>query len=179
MYCPKCSQQQVSDDTSFCSRCGFQLNAVKSLLTGNETSLTQNAAAGALGSSLRKKDMIIGALLMFLMAVRVAWVTEDLSLEGKITGLIINCIILLALIYITPIIRDFFRRRATQDSPSSPEIPAGFFSKFKKKDQTAALPPAYSIPANDYVTGRIKTAEPVSPPSVTEKTTNLLRNNQN
>ncbi len=115
---------------------------------------------------------------MFLMAVRVAWVTEDLSLEGKITGLIINCIILLALIYITPIIRDFFRRRATQDSPSSPEIPAGLVSKFKKKDKTAALPPAYSIPANDYVTGRIKTAEPVAPPSVTEKTTNLLRNNQ-
>ena len=32
MYCPKCSQQQISDAVRFCSRCGFQLGVVAELL---------------------------------------------------------------------------------------------------------------------------------------------------
>lgn len=32
MHCPRCGQQQVSDQTKFCSRCGFQLGLVSELL---------------------------------------------------------------------------------------------------------------------------------------------------
>lgn len=32
MYCPRCSQQQLQDEVRFCSRCGFQLVAVSQLL---------------------------------------------------------------------------------------------------------------------------------------------------
>ncbi len=32
MHCPRCGQQQVSDQTKFCSRCGFQLSLVSELL---------------------------------------------------------------------------------------------------------------------------------------------------
>lgn len=32
MHCPRCGQQQVSDQTKFCSRCGFQLGLVAELL---------------------------------------------------------------------------------------------------------------------------------------------------
>jgi len=32
MYCPKCSQQQISDNIRYCSRCGFPLNVVVDLL---------------------------------------------------------------------------------------------------------------------------------------------------
>ena len=32
MHCPRCGQQQVSNDTKFCSRCGFQLGLVAELL---------------------------------------------------------------------------------------------------------------------------------------------------
>jgi len=39
MYCPKCSQQQVSDDIRFCPRCGFQLDAVKGLFAENQHGL--------------------------------------------------------------------------------------------------------------------------------------------
>ena len=31
MYCPRCSQQQLSDEVRFCSRCGFRLVAVSQL----------------------------------------------------------------------------------------------------------------------------------------------------
>jgi hypothetical protein len=31
MHCPRCGQQQISDQTKFCSRCGFQLGLVSEL----------------------------------------------------------------------------------------------------------------------------------------------------
>lgn len=179
MFCPKCSQQQISDNIRFCSRCGFQLNVVKALLVDNETSLTQSSVAGAPDNSLRKKDMTIGALLMFFFALHSAWTTEDLSLEGKFTGLIIKCLILCVLIKIIPMIRDFFRRNATQESPSSPKMLSSLTAIFKDNGQNSALSHARSRPAADYITGGIKTAEIVAPPSVTEGTTNLLCSNQN
>ncbi|MDQ3714062.1 MAG: hypothetical protein M3388_17845 [Acidobacteriota bacterium] len=77
-----------------------------------------------------------------------------------------------------PVIRDFFYGNTTQgDCPSSSKMLSGLVAKFKNKDQNSALPAAYGRPAADYITGRITTAELVPPPSVTEDTTNLLRNN--
>lgn len=35
MYCPRCGQQQISDETKFCSRCGFQMGLIPELLTNN------------------------------------------------------------------------------------------------------------------------------------------------
>ncbi len=32
MYCPRCSQQQASEETKFCSRCGFPLGLVSEVL---------------------------------------------------------------------------------------------------------------------------------------------------
>jgi hypothetical protein len=180
MYCPKCSQQQVSDDFRFCSRCGFQLSVVKALLGDNETSLTQNSAAEASAGSPRKKDMMIGAALMFLFALRVAWVADDLSLEREFILLIVNCIILCALINVIPMIHDFFRRRsAAHESPASSKIFASLTARFYDDGQNSALPPARSRPATDYFPTGINTAEIVAPPSVTEGTTNLLSSNAN
>ncbi len=179
MFCPKCCQQQISDNIRFCSRCGFQLNIVKALLADNGKELPQNSAARASAGSLRKKDMKIGAVLMSLFALRVAWVTEDLSLEREFIALILNCLILCALINVIPMIRDFFRRSATQESPLSSKILASLTARFNDRDQKSVLPPAYSRPATDYFATGINSAEVFPPPSVTEKTTNLLSSNQN
>ena len=173
MFCPKCSQQQIYDNIRFCSRCGFQLNVVKAL---DDSSLSMTSEPAALNRSRRKRDMTIGAVVMLFFALHSAWTTEDLSLEREYTSLIVKCLILCMLINIMPVIRDFFFGNTTQDSLSSPKMLSRLIAKFKNKDQTAALPAAYGRPATDYVTGRIKTAELVPPPSITEHTTNLLRN---
>ena len=34
MYCPKCGQQQVSDNTRFCSRCGLPIDVLAEWLAG-------------------------------------------------------------------------------------------------------------------------------------------------
>ena len=75
MYCPKCSQQ-VSDETRFCSRCGFQLNVVKALLA-NEA-IPAGAESRRVSRSFIKRDISIGATLMFVAALIAAIVVYDL-----------------------------------------------------------------------------------------------------
>lgn len=181
MYCPKCSQQQISDNVRFCSRCGFQLNVVKALLVDDDTTLTRDSGSRSSGNSSRKRDMTIGAMLMFAFAFFVAVVTADLPPEhnARIVQLVIAWLILSALINIIPLVRYFFRGDAgrREENSSSPGLLSGLISKIKNRKKTSALPAAHSRPAADYVTERIKTTELVAPPSITEETTNLLRRN--
>jgi hypothetical protein len=81
------------------------------------------------------------------------------------------------LINIVPIIRYFLNgNNAAQDDKISFQTISNITSKIRNKGQTPILPDSHSIPAADYVTGRINTAEMVHPSSITEQTTNLLRN---
>ncbi len=65
MYCPKCGQQNT-ETVRYCTRCGFRLIAVKQLLTtdGLPGDEAQPAAVEALQP--RRKDLNLGALLMYL-----------------------------------------------------------------------------------------------------------------
>ena len=175
MFCPKCSRQQIYDDIRFCSGCGFQLNVVKALLVADDAASSKPSESAAAVRARRKKDMMIGAVLMGVFALHTAWTTEDLSLDREYTSLIVKCFILCGLINVMPLVRDFFSGKASVDS--APKMLSRFTAKFRNKDQSAALPAAYGRPAGDYFTGRIDTAERPAPPSVTEDTTNLLRHN--
>lgn len=170
MFCPKCSQQQVSDETRFCSRCGFQLNVVKALLS-NE-SLSQNTEMQKSSRSLSKRDVTIGAALMFVFAFIAAVITVDLppSSSVPITFLIVAWFTLSLLINIKPIIQYFLRPDSPAgDVPISKTIPNLF-----SKSNPNALSAAHSIPAEELVMPKFNTAEMVQPLSVTEPTTNLL-----
>src|SRR4051812_32240720 len=69
MYCPRCGQQQISDEVRFCSRCGLSLASVPVLLAGGEArAAVEGAATG--GKPTRKRAQIRrGAKLLFLSAV--------------------------------------------------------------------------------------------------------------
>ena len=62
MFCPKCSEAQVSEDVHFCKRCGFRLEAVQDLIA-SDAILSESRADGLLP---RQKDISIGAGLMFI-----------------------------------------------------------------------------------------------------------------
>jgi hypothetical protein len=64
MFCPKCSQAQVSEQVRFCSRCGFRLDAVKELIEND--ALAEKPRAHAETSLPPQKDISIGAALMFI-----------------------------------------------------------------------------------------------------------------
>lgn len=74
IHCPKCGQQQVSEEVRFCSRCGFKLGLVRALLAddggGGDTLKHEIAAQGGGGEENlpRRKDLNVGASLMFVAA---------------------------------------------------------------------------------------------------------------
>ena len=69
MYCPKCSQQQVSDEVQFCSRCGLPLlNLKEMVLSAGKTRLdTSNKDKDIMSS--REKGTRQGVILMLLSVI--------------------------------------------------------------------------------------------------------------
>lgn len=73
MFCPKCSQVQPSHHRRFCSRCGFRLDDVRSLIEHDEA-LATHEQPRAESLLPRQKDVSIGAGLMFIGGiVAVLW----------------------------------------------------------------------------------------------------------
>ena len=72
MYCPRCGQQQISQETKFCNRCGFQMGLIPDLLANNGT-LPQLAELykGKSGLFTRKNGLIFTVLwfIFFMMMV--------------------------------------------------------------------------------------------------------------
>ena len=173
MFCPKCSQQQISDETRFCPRCGFQLNVVKALLASDDAPQTAEIEKTT-DRSLRKRDMTVGAGVMFFFALIAAAITVDMpaSHSSRIVLLVVAWLILSLLINLKPIIQYFLR--ADNSSPATEDFSVSkTFSKFTSRGKNA-LPEARGIPAADLVMPNLNTAEMIQPPSITENTTNLL-----
>ena len=82
MFCPKCSQQQVSDDMRFCSRCGLQLSAVKELLDSNGALATDATENHDNRSESHQKDVNLGAVLMLVGAALAALSTTVMGRPG-------------------------------------------------------------------------------------------------
>ena len=174
MFCPKCSQQQNSDAGRFCPRCGFKLNVVKALLADEDVFLTSDSELRLSSRIVSKKDMTIGAVLMFFMAWRSVWATEDLSFEDKITGLFMNCVILSVSVNVIPVIRNLYRRMIIQNKLLSSQKLNGCTPSLRSNAGLSAIPAAYQYQAADYMTATGETSRLVAPPSVTKETTELL-----
>lgn len=165
MYCPKCSQQQIPEAARFCSRCGFHLRVVRALLT-EDISQTVATAAQLPDRSLRKRDLSIGAAIMFFVAFLTSVITADLppSDGTPIVLLIVAWLPVMLLINIGPLIRYFIHgdgssARAKNSFPAQP---------------AHNLLPSQNAPVSGFARQRVNTAEITQPPTVTEHTTNLL-----
>lgn len=66
MYCPICGQQQISEQTRFCSRCGFVMTGVAEVIANNGLIPFRTAAMNAANQSPRRKGVKQGAFLMLL-----------------------------------------------------------------------------------------------------------------
>lgn len=83
MFCPRCGQERISQETSFCSRCGFLLTAAAELLsTGGALVLGSPPARGGVGGdgiSPRRRGIRWGLfmfLLMFVLAPLIGIILE-------------------------------------------------------------------------------------------------------
>jgi len=168
MYCPRCNQQQASDEVSFCTRCGFQLGVVKKLL----------ATDGALPSPLKDFQSSIssphqsgkrfgGKLIFFSIILLPLFFALSYTFDSPLP-LWFPAVVFLAgltcVLYSVIFGEDILpAKRQAPTLLSATSIDA------------SALPTPSGVPAGELSATRIDTAEMIRPLSVTEATTGLLR----
>jgi hypothetical protein len=169
MFCPNCGQQQASDETRFCSRCGFQLGVVKAVLAAGDVAEGRAGAASVPDGTRRKKDLTLGAALMFVFALVVAAATVELppGHSNRIVALVVAWLLLSLLINLRPLLRYFIGGSAPAETKGDP-------AQFGRAPGQQSLPPARGVPAADFAGRQFETGEVAQPPSVAERTTNLL-----
>lgn len=169
MYCPKCSQQQVSEEMRFCSRCGFPLEGVKELVASGgalvkpavETPVDQSKAF----CKVRKAVWLMLAALPLLVFVGILSSRNDAFAVLALLPIFCFLFGFGRLIYIS------FKEGRTplQQASATATLPQQATGVRKSE-----LPPASVVPIENFMGQRIETAEMVRPPSVTENTTRLL-----
>ncbi len=183
MHCPRCGQEQISEDIKFCSRCGFPLGLVSEILAHGGF-LPQLADLHGKGKK---------------------WLTRNFGLKIALLWFIVTCIFLLPLagvtgapgeilgflaivgfcgaLLMTALSFMFLNSKPYQGQNDLPNESAAAQYLSGRQTQTA-LPPQMSQPISDYappLAGSWKapdTGELVSRSSVTEGTTRLLKNDE-
>ena len=180
MYCPQCGQQQVSDVTRYCSRCGFLLDGVAAVLSTGGAVPTQYVQPGFKQLSPRSKGVRQGALLMLstilivpIMAIFSVFIFGRPEILVPLTAMF--CFIggLLRILYALMMEDPVPQTRLDGGAGYPPTA-----TQFARPPHNAALPPA-SINTAAAWRPRPNTAEIYQPPSVTENTTRLLDKNEN
>jgi hypothetical protein len=175
MFCPRCGQQQVSDEMRFCSRCGFALAVVTELIA-HDGELASHGSENA-KPSRRQTRMYKGLVLLasgFLVTlICLAFTKAGAPLEIFATiGALLSIIVGLFGLFQT--LAAYLSDDDVQDEKqaSSQKIP-GRPAQLDAHASRSALPAAQGTPATDW-RPRPQTAEMAQPASVTENTTRLL-----
>ncbi|HVF30459.1 MAG TPA: hypothetical protein VNA22_05785 [Pyrinomonadaceae bacterium] len=176
MHCPTCGQQQVSDETRFCSRCGFLLTGVAEVVANN--GIVRSPRSGITGKpdSLRRRGIKQGVfifLLALLFVPLTALIALALDIEPylpAITALLFVVGGLLRTVY--ALMFESGSPNVLDDAPT-PAISSG-------TDNRGALPPSQSIPVSAYTpaAGSWRDTNDLQrqpPGSVTDTTTKLLQ----
>ncbi|HKC63321.1 MAG TPA: hypothetical protein VKB86_06775 [Pyrinomonadaceae bacterium] len=174
MYCPRCGQQQASEEMRFCSRCGFPLSGVTELLVNDGVLRSVENESQEQMVSPRRKGISQGVLIMLAGAV----VVPVLGVLNHYLRILEPMVALSALLFflggfVRILYAIFFEKGASGKKILTP-APDTSAELSASSARTAALPPAQSIPVSDFTPRRANTAELVTPPSVTENTTRLL-----
>ena len=181
MHCPRCGQQQVSNDTKFCSRCGFQLGLVSELLA-NGGFLPQLAELYKGKSTFfTRKNGVIFSILWFILFVMMIPAffgladIEEAAGASAIFGLFTTLMFL--------IVSLGFLKKAPKPyelrSMEAAVTPVPLYGQ----GHAAALPPQQQQPATEYAAPMgswraPNTGDLVGPGSVIEGTTKLLKRDE-
>ena len=171
MYCPKCGQQQISEEMRFCSRCGLALTGLAEWLAGRPLPVQQAEEAQPVGVSRRRKNMRRAAKMMFFSGVLfpiflvIALSEND---GGPIGVPVMLFFISLAWMLYARIFSDNTVPGALNRAPQTSTLYA--------PPTRAPLPPATPPPIPNTGRQHVRTNELAQPPSVTENTTRLLDN---
>ena len=177
MHCPRCGQQQVSEQTKFCSRCGFQLGLVAELLNNGGVLPQLNELYKKRPKFFSKKNGVIFSALWFIFFVMMLPAffgianAEDAAGISAVFGLFTTMMFLVISLAALPSSKPRFQ---LPDQASLPDRPHELYGPAAMN----ALPPQQSQPASSYAPPaggwKADTADFSRPGSVTEGTTRLL-----
>ena len=179
MFCPTCGQQQISNETRFCSRCGFLLLDVAQIVANNGISPYKTPSKLSKKDSPRKRGMKQGAMIMLVGSLLIVPIIATLMpfLNFPVVAVPLAAIIsfmggLLRIIYAAMF-------------ESKDETPVGYESNVSATNILQSptsqnyLPAEQSIPASVYALPTqgnwMDTNDLTQPPSVTDNTTKLLK----
>ncbi len=171
MYCPRCGQQQISDEMRFCSRCGLPLTGLAEWVAAGGVPSMHAAVKKVSSRSPRRKGIRLGAKVMFLGGILFP-VLLALSLAIDEGGPMIVPV----LIFFVGLAIMLYSRLFGEDIPSF-QSELAQTSRLATVSEASALPPASNNPIHspgDFARPRVRTNELAQPPSVTEHTTKLL-----
>lgn len=185
MHCPKCGQQQISDDTRFCSRCGFLLvGVIEVVANGGLIPANKLATRPRFGPTQRNNGIKKGLFIILMSFLLVPLVTIiSIGLRAGPGAAIILAILLgvggmLRMAYALLFESNEPLSRAPFEQAGEGE-PLSFASGRTALNE---LPPHQSIPASAYVspgTGAWRETNELSEPgSVTDSTTKLLQKDE-
>lgn len=173
MHCPRCGQQQVTEEIKYCSRCGFPLGLVLEILL-HGGSLPQLADLKENKTWLTRKNGVVFALLWLIFFLPVCTIifggifgNEILGGITAVIGIFGSLMILIAsTVLLKPAPQTYFPPANTQGLHGG---------------TPNALPPQQTQPAQDFIPPLgawkdPKTGELITPASVTDSTTKLLGN---
>jgi hypothetical protein len=177
MYCPQCGQQQVSDVTRYCSRCGFLLDGVAAVLASGGAVPTRYLQPRNKKLSPRSKGIRQGAMLM-LSTILVVPIVSIISVF--ILGHPEIIVPIAAMVcFIGGLLRMLYALLMEEAAPAMDFEQMTAYappatSQFDRPVHNAALPPAAANQAPSW-RPRPNAAEIYQPPpSITENTTRLL-----
>jgi hypothetical protein len=163
MYCPKCGQQQISDEMRFCSRCGLALSGLADWLAGGNLPAQRNMEVEVSPASPRRKGIKRAAKLMFFSAVLFPiFIAICLAVDEG------GPMIIPILVFFVSLVMMLYARLFSDKT--APVINQTTLSGSTR----STLPPATSIPIDSRP--QVRTNELAQPPSVTDHTTRLLDN---
>lgn len=174
MHCPSCGQQQVSNETKFCSRCGMPLGTVADVLAHGGY-LPQLAELNKKSTIFTRRNGLAFSLIwclffLLIMAPLFGIINVDeLAGASAVIGIFGGLIMLISSLI-------FLKKPFVTYGPA-PFQPAGLYGQPHQQ----ALPPQQSIPASSYGVpgaGRWRDTNDLQPTSVTESTTRLLRDDE-
>lgn len=182
MHCPRCGQQQVSEEIKFCSRCGFPLGLVSEILAHGGF-LPQLADLHKTKTLWTKKNGVMFSVFWFMFFVLIMtpfWGIVDVDeLAGisAIVGIFGGLMMLIGSLVFLKSSKDpqSLPQRQIPQQPhpfqTNPQIQGNIHQ---------ALPPQQSIPVSAYSAPKPgswrETNDLVEPGSVTDETTKMFKN---
>lgn len=184
MHCPRCGQQQVSEDIKFCSRCGFPLGLVSEILSHGgflpQLADLNDKSKKWLTRNFGLKISLLWFLLVCFILLPLAAITK--APGGVVAGLAIigfcGALLMTALSFL--FLQNEKNYLQGQNEPSKPKFEPQMLSGNRSQN---ALPSQTSQPVSSYApptAGSWKAPDTgeLVPRSVTEGTTKLLQKDE-